>query len=86
MRILQSSTDLMTQEFSTKREFTIPCYTPQILSLTQDVVIYDVQKNIMPLTIFYDFFGCTVPTISSCSLKDDLNIDKSGGVTLDMNG
>ena len=36
----------------------------------------------MPLTNFYNFYGCTVPTISSCTLKDDQNVDRSGGITL----
>ena len=25
----------------------------------------------MPLTNFYDFLGCTVPTILSCTIKDN---------------
>ena len=36
----------------------------------------------MPLTNFYNFYGCTVPTISSCRLKDYQNVDRSGGITL----
>jgi hypothetical protein len=35
------------------------------------------------LTNFYNFLGCTVPTISSCTLKDDSNINRSGGISLD---
>ncbi len=37
----------------------------------------------MPLTNFYNFLGCTVPAISSCTLKDNTNINRSGGITLD---
>ena len=37
----------------------------------------------MPLTNFYDFTGCAVPTILSCTLKDDSNVDRSVGIILD---
>ncbi len=37
----------------------------------------------MPLTNFYNFLGCPVPSISSCTLQDNSNVDRSGGITLD---
>ena len=67
-----------------KRELQTPCYTPQTLSSTQAVIIYLNSLNIMPLTNFYNFLGCIVPTISSCTLKDDSNIDHSLGISLDI--
>ncbi len=35
----------------------------------------------MPFSVFYDFSGCSkIPTITSCILKDNTNIDLSGGI------
>ncbi len=65
------------------RKLQTPCYTPQKLSSSQGVIIYFYSLNIMPLTNFYNFIGCTVPSISSCTLKDYLNVDRSGGISLD---
>ena len=67
-----------------KRGLAPGCYTPQTLSSSQAVVIYFWPLNTMPLTNFYNFLGCTVPTISSCTLKNNLNVDRSGGISLDI--
>ena len=72
------------KDLRTNRNLGIPCYKAQILSPVQDVIIFNVERNIMPFTIFYNFFGCTVPTISSCFLKDNSNFDQSGGIILDI--
>ena len=37
----------------------------------------------MPLTNFYNFEGCLVPTMSSCILKDQLNNPHTNGLVLD---
>jgi len=56
--------------FRLGRKLAVPCYTAQTLS-TQIIFIYDLQFNIMPLSNFYDFLGCEVPSITSCNIKDD---------------
>jgi hypothetical protein len=35
------------------------------------------------LTNFYNFLGCAVPSISFCTIKDNSNVDHSGGILLD---
>ena len=65
-----------------KRELTSGCYTRQTLSSTQSVVIYGNHLNIMPLTIFFGFEGCTIPSISSCTLTDNSNVNQSDGISL----
>ena len=65
------------------RKLQTPCYTPQTLSSTQPVVIYVTNLVNMPLTNFYNFLGCPVPSISSCTLKDNLNDYYNGGISLD---
>ena len=66
-----------------RRDLQSPCYTKQTLSSSQAVLIYYSSLNIIPLTNFYNFLGCPVPTILSCILKDDSDVDHSGGISLD---
>ena len=65
------------------RDLQSPCYTPQTFSSIETVFIYYAPLNTMPLTIFFNFLGCPVPSISSCTLQDNLIVDRSGGISLD---